>query len=217
MKKETKTLFRVESVVWSGGRCPVRKTFTFQYGYFTTLKKAEQSIPYTGYTDEVLFYIITEILLDRGDIDWNEVCAVRTYNPDGMLIDETKADVKGVWHGRNQDKRLHKVGDVVEVFSYFTQVARLGIIAQLPNTVEEVETFHKNYDGVGLTIDDDMYGIIYLDGNFKHEHSYSVLKPIRPVPEHLKKALEEILRHYDSNQPTQLEKVAGFVSRLKNV
>lgn len=167
-RKKIKTLFRVESVLWTGGRCPVRKTFTFQYGYFTSLEEAEKNIPYTGYTDEVLFYIITEIILDRGDLDWSDALMIRTYNAEGAFVDESKVDIEDcIWHGRSTDKISHKVGDIVEVFNYYEQKTKLGIVAKLPYTEDEMALFYKRHEGFWLTIDEDRYGIVYTDGKYR--------------------------------------------------
>jgi len=67
------------------------------------------------------------------------------------------------FHGREKEMIKFQVGDVVEVYDYFENKLRLGIVAKLPYTVEEVEQFHKEHDGIKLTMDDDRYGICYLD------------------------------------------------------
>lgn len=200
-RRKLRTIFRVESVLWESGRCPTRKTITFQYGYFTTLEGAEKNIPYTGYTKEVLFYIITEIQLDCGDIDWFEIFQVRTYNSEGHLIDVTKATEepgwKWIWNGRNKEQILHQIGDVVEVFSYFEQKIRLGIVATLPKTTEEVSKIYEKEYGYRLTIDEDVYGIVFLDGRYQTARSYSVFAPFRTVPNRLGKELRKKLEEYN--------------------
>lgn len=216
-KRKLGTIFRVESVLWVSGRCPTRKTFTFQYGYFASLQEAEKSIPYTGYTDEVLFYIITEIILNRGDMDWSDTMLIRIYNSQGKFINETKTDDNCVWQGREPKDIRYKIGDVVEVFDYFKQEVRLGIVACLPNTTTDVESYYEKHEGVGLGIDEDKYGIIHNDGTFRQGHSCFVFEPFRPVPNKLKLALSNILKKSEGTYKSPLEEISIFVSRLKKV
>lgn len=203
-RSKLRTIFRVESVLWEGGRCPARKTFTFQYGYFTSLQKAEKSIPYLGYTKEVLFYIITEIRLDCGDIDWFEIIQVRTYSAKGKPIDVTKAveepEWHWIWYGHDKNQIYHHIGNIVEVFSYFEQKIRLGIVAKLPLTTEEVSGIYEKEDGFRLTIDEDVYGIVFLDGKYQRARSYSVFTPFRTVPNKLEQELRNKLEEYNNKK-----------------
>lgn len=164
-----------------GGRYPARKTCTMQYGYFTSLEKAKQGFPLNGglYTKEVLFFIVTEINFDQGDIDWINFNSVRIYNPEGKLVDYIDCDAEKTYHGRPSVRIKFHIGDIVDVFDYFENKTKLGIVAKLPYTEEEVAKFHRDNDGIKLTMDNDKYVICFLDNGYKQVTAVFVMTPFK--------------------------------------
>ena len=201
-RNKLKTIFRVETILLEVGRYPVRKTYTIQYGYFTSLEKAIQWLPLNEglYTKEILFFIITEIILNRVDIDWFDFNSVRIYNADGKLIDKVDCDDEMTYHGRTEDEVKFHIGDIVEVFDYFENKIRLGIVARLPYTAEEVAKFHKEHDGIKLTMDNDKYGICFLDNGFKLVTAVLVMAPFKKVTKSLQQKLKAKLEQYNKEK-----------------
>lgn len=178
--KKQKTIFRVEVVLFlEGGRYPCRKTYRLSEGYYTSLEQAEHFPCQELYTNKALFFIITEIFLNHSDINWIDFKTVRIYNAEGKLLDKVECDDELTFHGRPKEIIKFQIGDIVEVYDYFENKLRLGIVAKLPYTVEEVEQFHKEHDGIKLTMDDDRYGICYLDQGYKLGPAIFVFAPTK--------------------------------------
>lgn len=198
--KKQKTIFRVEVVLLEGGRYPCRKTYRLSEGYYTSLEQAEHFPRQELYTNKVLFFIITEIFLNHRDIDWIDFKTVRIYNAEGKLLDKVECDEELTFHGREKEMIKFQVGDVVEVYDYFENKLRLGIVAKLPYPVEQVEKFHKEHDGIKLTMDDDRYGICYLDQGYKLGPAIFVFAPTKKVTKSLQQKLKAKLEHYNKNK-----------------
>lgn len=201
-RNKLKTIFRVETVLLEGGRYPARKTYMMQYGYFTSLEEAKQALPLNGgfYTKEVLFFVVTEINLDQGDIDWINFDSVRIYNPEGKLVDYIDCDDEKTYQGRPSERIKFHIGDIVEVFDYFENKLRLGIVAKLPYTEEEVAKFHRDHDGIKLTMDNDKYGICFLDNGFKLVTAVFVMTPFKKVTKALRQKLRAKLELYQRSK-----------------
>lgn len=201
-RNKLKTIFRVETVLLEGGRYPARKTCTMQYGYFTSLEKAKRTLPLNGglYIKDVLFFIVTEINFDQGDIDWINFNSVRIYNPEGKLVDYIDCDAEKTYHGRPSERIKFHIGDIVEVFDYFENKTRLGIVAKLPCTEEEVAKFHRDHDGIKLTMDNDKYGICFLDNGYKQVTAVFVMTPFKKVTKALWQKLKAKLELYQRSK-----------------
>lgn len=199
-RKKQSTIFRVEVVLLEGGRYPCRKTCRLSEGYYTSLEEAEHFPCQELYTYKVLFFIVTEIFLNHGDIDWIDFNTVRIYDADSRLLDKVECDEELTFHGREKEMIKFQVGDVVEVYDYFENKLRLGIVAKLPYTVEQVEKFHKEHDGIKLTMDNDRYGICYLDQGYKLGPAVFVMAPFKKVTKSLRQRLAARQEQYNKNK-----------------
>ena len=201
-RNKLKTIFRVETVLLEGGRYPARKTCTMQYGYFTSLEKAKQGFPLNGglYTKEVLFFIVTEINFDQGDINWINFNSVRIYNPESKLVDYIYCDAEKTYHGRPSERIKFRIGGIVEVFDYFENKTKLGIVAKLQYTEEDVAKFHRDNDGIKLTMDNDKYGICFLDNGYKQVTAVFVMTPFKKVTKLLRQKLKAKLELYQRSK-----------------
>lgn len=133
-------------------------------------------------------------------IEWIDFNTVRIYDADGRLLDKVECDEELTFHGREKEMIKFQVGDVVEVYDYFENKLRLGIVAKLPYTVEEVEQFHKEHDGIKLTMDNDRYGICYLDQGYKLGPAVFVMAPFKKVTKSLRQRLAARQEQYNKNK-----------------
>lgn len=133
-------------------------------------------------------------------IEWIDFNTVRIYDADGRLLDKVECDEELTFHGREKEMIKFQVGDVVEVYDYFENKLRLGIVAKLPYTVEQVEKFHKEHDGIKLTMANDRYGICYLDQGYKLGPAIFVFAPTKKVTKSRQQKLKAKLEHYNKNK-----------------
>ena len=73
-------------------------------------------------------------------------------------------------------------------------------MAKLPYTEEDVAKFHRDNDGIKLTMDNDKYGICFLDNGFKLVTAVFVMTPFKKVTKLLRQKLKAKLELYQRSK-----------------
>jgi len=215
--KNQKSIFVLMEVCAEGWRYPCRPQQTSLLGYYSTRAKAEAALQkYVDWHSQPLDeddepdrdgsrlgYQLFERSVDRGRGCCPYFLSVRSYTPDGKLLDESlTSNEDGVeFTGRApEDIRFHQ-GDIVEVL--FGGYAQLAIVQSPPPDKAYWEAKKAQYADFFMDDSDECYLVFLLGEGDTHEHPqcWRVFPPSKPVSKSLEKRLRdklaELLKWYN--------------------
>lgn len=151
-------------------------------------------------------FYLREFFLDQFPKFWQgSLRACRSYYGDGGFNTEVAVnDFNGdliPYLGRKVADIKFKVGDIVECVEG-DELSRLGIVAAVPWTVDEVLAFNEKMHSHVLDYSDDCYMVYFLGSGDTHSHplSCNVFSPARRVSLKLIEQLQKKLKEQQRNQ-----------------
>jgi len=208
-------IFVLQVVSAKGWRYPCRQGQSSLLGYYSTLAKAQVALQaYVGTLannepcrdESILGYQLFERSVDRDRGCCSYVISVRSYTPDGTLLDESlTSNEDGVeFTGREPgDIRFHQ-GDIVEVLH--RGYAELAIVQGTPPVKAHWAAMKQEYADWFMDDTDDCYLVFSLSEGATHRHSqcYDVFPPSKPVSKvleaRLRDKLTEMQTHFGYHQ-----------------
>lgn len=195
----------------SHSRYPTRRLNNIQCGYFSDLNEAENGLRAIIKTNQmeveerraqIMCFYIREFFLDQCPKFWQgSLRSCRSYYGDGSFNTEVAVnDFNGElipYLGRKVVDIKFKIGDIVECVEG-DEFSRLGIVAALPWTVDEVLTFDEKMRSHVLDYSDDCYMVYFLGSGDTHSHplSCNVFTPVRKVSLNLIEELQKKLKEH---------------------
>lgn len=198
----------------SHSRYPTRRLNNIQCGYFSDLSEAEDGLRAIIKTNQmvaeerrvqIMGFYLREFFLDQFPKFWQgSLRACRSYYGDGVFNTEVAVnDFNGdliPYLGRKVADIKFKVGDIVECVEG-DEFSRLGIVAAVPWTVDDVLTFDEKMRSHVMDYSDDCYMVYFLGSGDTHSHplSCNVFAPARTVSLKLIEQLQKKLKEQQRN------------------